>query len=157
GAQFVGENFGRDIGDEDHGDDKGEESFEQTAVGGIRQARDGEQIVVTPDDTLRADGPKADAGEQKHERVMDEDARERQAKKANQLRGRRHKMQAAERISYHRQGRGGVDEPAQIDLTQGDDKSSVDGQEKHEIHFAGAHVFGNLNAVGQEKGLKNLL
>src|SRR5438045_5693498 len=88
---------------------------------------------------------------------MDEDARGCQAKKTDELRGRGDKVQSREGIDYDRDGGPCVHEAAEIDLAQGDDEAGVDGQEEHEIHFAGAHVFRNLGAVGQEKGLENLL
>src|SRR5258707_13145845 len=53
--------------------------------------------------------------------------------------------------------RAGIDETAEIDLPERDDEARVDRQQQHEIEFAGADVFGDLGAVGQEERLENLL
>ncbi len=66
-------------------------------------------------------------------------------------------MQLTRGISHDHQGGGGIDESAQVHLAQGNEKAGVDREQQHEIQPAGADQLGKLGAVGQEKGLENLL
>ena len=83
--ELLHQEFDRHIRDEQHRQSEGEEGLEQPAKGLVRQTRDVEQVVVTPDNPLRAHGPKAHAGEQEHERVMNEDPHRRQQNKSDDL------------------------------------------------------------------------
>src|SRR5437868_15352264 len=88
---------------------------------------------------------------------MDEDPGGSQAEKANDLEGGGNEVQLLQRVNHHGHGRTGVDKASQVNLAQGDDEAGVDREQEHEIELTSADILRNLGAVGEEKGLENLL
>src|SRR3982751_385386 len=85
GLDFIHEDPGGYVGDQEHGNGEGENSFEKSLKCFVGHASDIEEIVVAPDDTLSFDGPETHAGEQQHQRIMDQDADHAENKEADEL------------------------------------------------------------------------
>ncbi len=138
GLEGLGEDFGGDVGDDEHGDGEGEDGLESAAEGGIRPACEVEQAIVGPDDTLGLDRPEADAGEDKHEGIVDEDTGEAEAGEGEDLCRGGLELQVVAGVGDDCEGGCGVDEGAEVQLAHGDDEAGVDGEEEEEVEFSGS-------------------
>src|SRR5215475_3142088 len=92
--ELVDQQFGRDIGHQQHWNCESEERFEEPAERRVWQTRDVEQAVVTPDDALRPYGPEAHARQKEQQRVMHENPDRAEYDEAEDLRERRSKPQS---------------------------------------------------------------
>jgi hypothetical protein len=88
---------------------------------------------------------------------VDEHAGDDEQEEADDLRSRRHVIELHERIGHDGEGRRAINEAAQVNLPQRDQKARVGGQKQHKIQFAGAHQFGDLRDIGEKKRLEHLL
>jgi hypothetical protein len=156
-GEFIDDQFGGDIRDEKHGEHEGEDHFEIAFEGGIRQPGDVEQVIITPHNSLRADSPKARGREHEHKRVMDEKAGQGENQEAADLGEGWKELEFVAGISHDCDSARAIDEAAQINLAEGNEKARVDGKQEHKIQFACADVFGKLGQIGQEKRGEKLL
>lgn len=138
GLEGLGEDFSGDIGDEQHRDSVGEDGLERAAEGGIGPACEVKKAIVGPDDALGLDGPEADAGEDKHEGIVDEDAGEAEGGEREDLGAGGLELQVVAGVGHDGEGGGGVDEGAEVELAHGDDEPGIDGEEEEEVEFAGS-------------------
>src|SRR5207237_4866866 len=137
-----------------HRNSEGEDSLENPTECLVRHSGNLKQVVITPDDSLRAHGPETDAGKQEHKRVMDQNSGGAQRQEPEDLRGARYEMQLVCGIYHDCDCGTGVDKSAKIHLAQRDYKARIDWQQQEKIHFAGANQFGEVGAIDQEEGLE---
>ena len=88
---------------------------------------------------------------------MNQNSRDAEEEKAEHLRGGWKNVQLLCRISHDGQAGGSVHKTAEIDLSEGNQKSRVYRKQQHEIELPGADEFGKLRAIDQKKRLENLL
>jgi hypothetical protein len=157
--QFVRQHAHGHVAYQQHRQGKGEKRLEHGRLHKrlIRQPRDVEHLIIAPHDALRAHRPETDCREQKHQRVMDEDAHHAQCAEAGDLQQRGMRARLVRGIDQDAQAERRVDERAQIHHAQRDEKPRVHGQRHEEIHFARADQFREVRAIRQEKCLIDLL
>src|SRR6185503_3972152 len=78
-------------------------------------------------------------------------------KKAEDVGNRGRVVQLVGGIGDDGGARGGVDERAKVDLSEGNDEAGINRQQHEEIEFAAPDEFGKVGAVDQEKRLEDLL
>ncbi len=124
GGRGFDEDAGRDVGDEEHRNGKGEDGFEDAAEGFVGHAGNVEEVVVAPDDALGANGPEADGGEEEHQGVVDDnadDAEDEEAKDLEEVRQRAYfagNVSHVQGVGHGREGEGAVDKCAEVDLAE---------------------------------------
>ena len=106
------------VRDQKHRHAEGKEGPEGASKGGVGQARDVEEIVVSPDDALRFDGEKANARQQEHEGVVYEYADAAKKPEADALTEAGRKLHFMAGVGHDRYAAKGADDGSRIDGSQ---------------------------------------
>ena len=137
----------RHIGDDDDGNHPTEDKFEEASKDDIWVSAKIEQAVISVDQSLRANNPKARDGQTEEDAIMDHDTHGNRQEVEDHLRERRNYRELDLCRSNESNANQSVNQIVETELLCGDGKLCVDRLKKHEVETACPNQFREIGKI----------